>query len=86
MAGPRAGLGAGLGDRRHQRLDADAALAEIEKLQTSRAYRDATGLHVIEGVRSFVRAVDRGMRLTAILVSEKLLTAPIARNTKGTKY
>lgn len=71
MAGPR--------DCRHRELDAETALAEIEKLQTSRAYRDATGLHVIEGVRNFVQAVDRGMELTAILVSERLLTAPIAR-------
>lgn len=71
MAGPR--------DCCHSEPDAQAALAEFEKLQTSRAYRDATGLYVIEGVRNFVQAVEGGMELTAILVSNKLLRAPIAR-------
>jgi len=60
-------------------LDAEAALAEFDKLQTSRAYRDATGLHPIEGARNFVRANDQGMEFTAVLVSDKLLTVPIAR-------
>ena len=71
MAGPR--------DRGHQGLDAEAALAEFEKLRTSRAYRDATGLHAIEGIRNFVRAVDRGMEFAAILASDKLLKVPVAR-------
>ncbi len=63
----------------HQRLDAEAALAEFERLQTSRAYRGATGRYAIEGVRNFVRAVDQGMDITAMLVSDTLLTVPIAR-------
>jgi TrmH family RNA methyltransferase len=71
MAGPR--------DGRHPGLDAEAALAEIEKLQTDRAYRDATGLYAIEGVRNFVSAVDGGMEIAAIVVSDKLLKVPIAR-------
>ena len=70
---------AGSRECRHQEADAEAALAEIEKLQTSRAYRDATGLHAIEGVRNFVRAVDQGLELVAILVSDKLLKVPVAR-------
>lgn len=71
MAGPR--------DGRHPGLDVEAALAEIEKLQTSRAYRDATGLYAIEGVRNFVQAVETRRDLVAIIVSDKLLKVPIAR-------
>lgn len=71
MAGPR--------DCRRPGTDAEAVLAAIDKLQTSRAYRDATGLHAIEGVRNFVRAVDHGMEFTTILVSDKLLKVPVAR-------
>ncbi len=71
MAGPR--------DRGHQWLGAEAALAEFEKLKTSRAYRDATRLHAIEGVRNFVWAADQRMEFAAILASDKLLKVPIAR-------
>ena len=71
MAGPR--------DRGHQGLDAEAALAEFEQLRTSRAYRDATGLHSIEGIRNFIWAADRRMEFAAILVSDKLLKVPVAR-------
>lgn len=70
---------AGTNDRGHQRLDAEAALAEFEKLHITRTHRDATGLHAIEGVRNFLCAVDHGMDLAAILVCDRLLKAPVAR-------
>ncbi|GAB1540186.1 RNA methyltransferase [Scytonema sp. NUACC21] len=61
------------------RLDVEATLAEVQKLQFDRKYRDASGLFYIEGVRNFVQAIDNGFDVSTILFSEKLLTAPVAR-------
>lgn len=61
------------------RLDVEATLAEVKKLQIDRKYRDASGLFYIEGVRNFIKACDRNLDLCKILFSEKLLTAPSAR-------
>lgn len=61
------------------RLDVEAALAEVKKLQCDRKYRDRSGLFYIEGVRNFVQAHDSNFDLSTILFSEKLLTAPLAR-------
>ncbi|GAA6623048.1 RNA methyltransferase substrate-binding domain-containing protein [Scytonema sp. NUACC26] len=61
------------------RLDVEAALAEVKKLQFDRKYRDASGLFFIEGVRNFVQAIDNDFNVSTILFSEKLLTAPLAR-------
>ena len=58
---------------------ADATLALMAALQTSRAARAAHGLFVIEGVRNFVAAVDHAVPIERIVYSERLLTAPIAR-------
>lgn len=61
------------------RLNNKAILAEIKRLQVDRAYRDSHGFFYIEGVRNFIRAVDNNFKLSTIVFSEKLLTAPIAR-------
>jgi RNA methyltransferase, TrmH family len=61
------------------RLDVEATLAEVKKLQIDRKYRDASGLFYVEGVRNFIKANDYNLDLRTILFSEKLLTAPIAR-------
>ncbi|MGD2181388.1 TrmH family RNA methyltransferase [Lusitaniella coriacea] len=56
-----------------------AALAEVEKLHSDRNYRQASGLFYVEGVRNFINVVDRGLDISTLLFSEKLLTAPLAR-------
>ncbi|BAZ12303.1 RNA methyltransferase, trmH family protein [Calothrix sp. NIES-4071] len=61
-----------------QSLDVKATLTEIQKLQT-RTYRDHCGKFYTEGVRNFTKAVDNGFDISAIIYSEKLLTAPLAR-------
>ncbi|BAY07863.1 TrmH family RNA methyltransferase [Calothrix sp. NIES-2098] len=70
---------AGVKSSSHERLDVEATLTEVEKLQFDRAYRHASGLFYIEGVRNFVKAIDNGFDISAIVFSEKLLTAPLAR-------
>jgi RNA methyltransferase, TrmH family len=60
-------------------LDVETTLAHARKLAKDRAVRDASGLFFIEGVRNFVRVVDRQFDIATILFSEKLLTAPLAR-------
>ena len=60
-------------------LDVEATLAEVEKLQLDRKYRDASGLFYVEGVRNFVQIIDNNFDISTILFSEKLLTAPLAR-------
>jgi len=61
------------------RPDVEAALVRIERLQFDRAYRDTDSLFYVEGVRNFVQVIDRGFDISAILFSEKLLVAPLAR-------
>jgi RNA methyltransferase, TrmH family len=63
----------------HSGLDVKATLAQATKLYRDRAYRDASGLFFIEGVRNFVQTMDNRFDLVTILFSEKLLTAPLAR-------
>ena len=70
---------AGVKSSSHERLDVEATLAEVKKLQFDRAHRDASGLFYIEGVRNFVNIIDNGFDITLIVFSEKLLTAPLAR-------
>ena len=70
---------AGVKESSHEGLEVEAALAEVERLQNNRAYRDACGLFYIEGVRNFVQAMDNRCEIASILFSEKLLTAPLAR-------
>lgn len=60
-------------------LSVETALAEAQKLQSDRNYRDRNGLFFIEGVRNFIQASDRNWEISAILFSEKLCIAPIAR-------
>lgn len=62
-----------------KKLDVEAVLLKVEKLQRDRAYRDDRGLFYIEGVRNFIRVMDRGFEVATILYNERLLTAPIAR-------
>lgn len=54
-------------------------LAHAARLQRDRAYRDAHRQFFVEGVRNFVAAVDHGHIVDALLYSERLLTAPLAR-------
>ncbi len=56
-----------------------ATLKDITALQTDRGFRDSRGLFYIEGVRNFVQAVANGFAIDSIIVSERLLTAPLAR-------
>lgn len=69
-------IGAKHADRR---LNVETALAEAQKLQNDRNYRDRKGLFFIEGVRNFIQARDVGWEMSVILFSEKLCIAPIAR-------
>jgi RNA methyltransferase, TrmH family len=71
MAGPKSSS--------PDRPDVEAALAKIERLQYDRAYRDTHSLFYVEGVRNFVQIIDRRFEISAILFSEKLLVAPLAR-------
>lgn len=70
---------AGVNNSSRDRLDIEATLTEVERLQFDRAHRDASGLFYIEGVRNFVKVIDRNFDIIAIAFSEKLLTAPLAR-------
>lgn len=70
---------AGVKSSSHERLDVEATLTQVEKLQCNRAHRNASGLFYIEGVRNFVKAIDNNFDISAIVFSEKLLTAPLAR-------
>ena len=54
-------------------------LAEINRLQTNRTIRDASGEFFIEGVRNFIHSVENNFEIRCILYSDKLLTAPFAR-------
>ncbi|WP_019499315.1 TrmH family RNA methyltransferase [Pseudanabaena sp. PCC 6802] len=63
----------------HEKTSRNDLLAEIQKLQCDRAYRDASQSFYIEGVRNFIWAIDNHLKISQILYSEKLLTAPIAR-------
>lgn len=60
-------------------LDVAAALAITNRLYLDRTYRTASGLFYVEGVRNFLKAIDSGFQIAAILFSEKLLTVPPAR-------
>jgi RNA methyltransferase, TrmH family len=63
----------------HRLLDVETTLARARRLYKDRAFRDASRLFFIEGVRNFVRVIDNRFELETILYSEKLLTAPLAR-------
>jgi RNA methyltransferase, TrmH family len=63
----------------HSGLDVEATLAQAQRLCKDRAYRDASRLFFIEGVRNFVQVTDNRFEIMTILFSEKLLTAPLAR-------
>ncbi|WP_088239932.1 TrmH family RNA methyltransferase [Calothrix rhizosoleniae] len=56
-----------------------AKIAEIQKLQTHRSYRDASKQFYVEGVRNFIRVMDNNLDVSTIIYSEKLLTSAIAR-------
>lgn len=63
----------------HTASNLEATLHHIKRLQNDRAYRDAQGICFIEGVRNFVQIADCHLNMVAIIYSEKLLTAPLAR-------
>lgn len=56
-----------------------AKIAEIQKLQTHRSYRDASKQFYVEGVRNFIRVIDNSFDISTIIYSQKLLTCAIAR-------
>ena len=60
-------------------LSPTAILSTVKKLKSDRNYRDRHQLFFIEGVRNFVRLADNKFKFAAILYSEKLLIAPLAR-------
>ncbi len=60
-------------------LDIAPTLTHIARLQRDRGYRDTHGLFFVEGVRNFVTAVDHGYTVDALIYSERLLVAPVAR-------
>jgi TrmH family RNA methyltransferase len=60
-------------------LDVAAHLALVKRLQTNHRDRDSQGLFFVEGVRNFIQAIDRRLRIHTILYSDKLLTVPPAR-------
>ena len=59
--------------------DPRATLAEITRLQSILAHRDASRNFFVEGVRNVVEAIENGFRIETLLVSDQLLTVPIAR-------
>ena len=61
------------------RWSVGAALSAVERLQADRRYRDSRGLFFVEGVRNFVQAVHSSSRITVIVYSDRLCTAPLAR-------
>ena len=63
----------------HLWCDAASALQTIGNLQADRRFRDALGLFFVEGIRNFVTVVDTQCEIAAIVYSERLLTAPLAR-------
>lgn len=70
---------AGVNVSSRERLNVEATLTEVEKLQCNRTHRNASGLFFIEGVRNFIKVIDNSFEIEAIIFSEKLLTAPLAR-------
>ena len=53
--------------------------AHAVQLQRDRHYRDVHGQFFVEGVRSFVAAVDQGATIDALLYSERRDQEPLAR-------
>lgn len=60
-------------------LELAPTLTLINQLIADRYTRDRQGRFFLEGVRNFVAAVDHGLAIEAIIYSERLLTAPLAR-------
>jgi TrmH family RNA methyltransferase len=59
--------------------DPRPVLAEIRRLQSDRAHRDARRTFFVEGVKNVVQAIENGFAIETLVCSEKLLTVPIAR-------
>ena len=55
------------------------ALRRVERLISSREYRDSERRFFVEGVRNFVSAVDEGLSIDTILYSETLAVSSVAR-------
>lgn len=60
--------------------DPESLLAEIERLQSDRAHREARRAFYVEGVRSVIEAIGNGWPIEALLHSDTLLRAPRARS------
>jgi TrmH family RNA methyltransferase len=63
----------------HQSLDTGPTFSLIRSLTTDRRAREASGCFFIEGVRNFITALDHGWPVQALVYSERLLIAPVAR-------
>lgn len=57
----------------------EQTLAEIERLQSDRAFRDDVGLFFVEGIRNVVAAVEGGLQVQHLLWSDVLLTSSAGR-------
>lgn len=56
-----------------------AAIKDANRLYADRGFRNRQGMFLIEGVRSFIRALDNGFLIERVLFSDKLLINPLAR-------
>ncbi len=70
---------AGLNRASQSRLEVDAVLTDVKRLQNYRSYRDRNKQFFVEGVRNCIQAIDRNLKIVTLLYSEKLLTVPPAR-------
>lgn len=57
----------------------DKTLTEINRLQADRHYCDARGVFFAEGVRNLIQISDKDFKIEAVIYSERLLIAPLAR-------
>jgi TrmH family RNA methyltransferase len=57
----------------------EVVLDDVERLRADRSYRDARRAFFAEGVRNVVQAIESGFEVERLIVSERLLTVPIAR-------
>jgi len=69
------------GDQRAGRVEVEVGptLAHINRLQSDRHHRDASGQFFVEGVRNIVCAVESGFAVDTLVTSQKLLTSAPAR-------
>lgn len=60
-------------------LDTGPTFSLIRSLSADRRSREASGCIFVEGIRNFITALDHGWSVQALVYSERLLIAPVAR-------